>query len=721
MNLWRSQDGALRHRDRQIEENIRMLCGQQWTVWNPIIGKFFDVSDWMSNAERRWRQRPVINRLLVWFILTHARLTENPPILTFLPGPDRIDADLAETMDTIFKITWRDADMIDAVDRLMAWMIPCGRAHLVSRLDLKKGPWKPMIGQADVPVIGRDGQPLVDQYGQPLTQPAENVPFDQNGQTPATMSEDGQLIIPPDFQPHQEREGSIVTDVLSALEVRGQWGSQAWHQKLWHAKVGFFTPEQLYDLTGQDVEPDTTYEESGAGTLDRVLFGSGFFGASTGRLGTLSSTVEAKDPLCTLFEFWEAPSGFSPEDPQNPGGRHIQITPKKCLLDGPRELAWPNVSPIRTFDFIRVPGRPSGTSPQEAMNGPQRSYNKLRAQLMDHANLVSNPKYVWDKASGISEGQWTNEPGTGVTANRRTGVPAVEWIIPPPLGPEVMQAIEFAQREIDDLGYTKGTQGEPLSPEQSGEAIKELRFNSDRFLGPTARRSVEEFARMAEDWQVLMGVVYDEERVLSLAGTDNIARTVTVYPMLFEVGKINVIPDVESMLPEGRGERQQQVLGLWKEGAFNTPSDPLGVQKMLELARFPNISRSAKPGGVDATTAEQENGDLVLGKPPQEVLVLPWYDHLVHLTIHEQVMKSREFLKYPPEVQEGFMQHRAQHILFLQQQMMPPQGAPVGGGGGANGKAAPPGSRPVGPGTPTPPNSVPASQYPTVVAPPNVR
>ena len=41
--LWHGQDELLRRRDRQVEENIRMLCGQHWSVYNPFLQKFIDV------------------------------------------------------------------------------------------------------------------------------------------------------------------------------------------------------------------------------------------------------------------------------------------------------------------------------------------------------------------------------------------------------------------------------------------------------------------------------------------------------------------------------------------------------------------------------------------------------------------------------------------------------------------------------------------------------
>lgn len=717
--LWSSQDAALRQRDRTIEENVRMLCGQHWTVWNPVTGRFYDISEWLTEAERRWRMRPVINWIQMWYILTHARLTENPPIITFLPGPDRIDADLADVSDRLFKLQWRQAGMTDVVDRMMAWMIPGGRVHLLSRLDLTKGEWKKWIGQAEtLPLVAPNGQPTGQQINwQQAKQPGpwQNVPFDKQGNPLAVFTPDGMQIT---GEPYAEREGLIIADVLSPLEVRGQWGPMPWHDKRWHGSVGYLTPEQVFEQWQVMVEPDTTYDDSGAGILDRLMFGTGFFGAATGRWATGMGGVEqARDGLCTVRQIWEAPGPSSPETPDNPGGRHIIWTPKAVIRDGVRAAAFPYTSPIRTFDFVRIVGRPSGTSPQEMLNGPNRSYNKLRSQTLEHANLCSNPKYVKDSQAG--EFVWTNEPGTGVTVTRRPGVPAVEWITPPTLGKDVYDNIQLGKDEIFELGFLRGTQGEPLSPEQSGEAIKELRFNSDRFLGPATRRAVEEFGRLAEDWMVLTPFIYDTPRIIQAAGADDIAMTLLVQPELFKLGKVNVVPDVESMLPEGRGERQAQAYQLWKDGAFITPDDPFGTRKFMEMARFPHLARTSRPGGVDAVTAGQENGKLIQGVPFQEIPVLQWYDHLVHLTEHERIMKSPEFLNLPPEVQMNFENHWMMHQQMLAMAMGTPRGpvgappgvsAPAGGGGAVT-------SQSTAPGIPSAPASVSPTQMPTALAP----
>jgi hypothetical protein len=137
---WSSQDALLAQRDRQIEENVRMLAGRQWEVFSPQLGRFVDISIYMSEKERAFRQRPVVNRLLYWFMLTHARLTENPPVVSFQPSTaDRKDSLLAEVMDVVFKTLWQQAGMLEVIDRMMTWLIPAGTAYLKSRIDFQGG------------------------------------------------------------------------------------------------------------------------------------------------------------------------------------------------------------------------------------------------------------------------------------------------------------------------------------------------------------------------------------------------------------------------------------------------------------------------------------------------------------------------------------------------------------------------------------------------------
>jgi hypothetical protein len=688
--FWHSQDEALRRRDRQIEENVRMLAGQQWTVYNPWLQKWIDVSDWMTDDERRWRQRPVINRLLYWYMLTHSRLTENLPIVAFQPSSaDRFDAMLAEVMDTIFKSIWRDAGMTEVNDLIHAWMIVAGRAYATSRVDPTRGDLVPWIGQANLQ--------LLDQFGQPtgISRPVGPVPFDASGR-PLARLVDGGAAYEVTGEPHVEREGMIAVDVLAPLQVRGEWGPTPWHMKRWHASTIFLPADKVAELYGVEVEPDTFADEfENSGEVFRVLLGGGYYGAAEGR-GTLGiGDSQNKEGLVRIQSLWQAPCDFPgmEETEESPGGRLLVTTKTRVLADTARPARFRYTSPIRCFNFVNLPGRPSGTTPLEMLNPIQRTYNRGWAQILEHRNLVTNPIMMVDEASGLGDLQPTNKPGQVVTVNMRTGVTPILYAAPPQLSEDVWRTQALLLQEMKDLGYSEGSEGDTPTTNASGELVKELRFNSDRFIGATPKRSAEEYGRMVEDWIAIVPTIWPTEKIIAFAGEDQVIKTVTVLPEMFKQGKVNVVPDVESMLPEGRGERQNNMKALYTMGVWGPPGTPEASAKLLEVLRFPHMGQAGRPGGADRVTAEQENNRLVRNEPAITIPIFPWYDSLVHLAVHEQFMKSPEFLKLDPAIQEQFLIHWQAHQVHAQQmmaQMMAQQAAANAAqeGGKAAGKAA---------------------------------
>ncbi len=287
--LFDCQDAGYRLRDRTVEECIRYVCGQQWIQYDSLLG-WKDITHWMTQEERRWRQRPVINRILPWYILTHARMTENPFIATFVPGPDRKDAELAELLDIIYKQKWRDTGMIDVWDRCAAWMIVAGQAFLQTRLDLNKGEWQKWQGKAQLPMETGDGTYMMDEAtGQPRLFEVPDVPFDQEGKPLAVLRPEG---LSPTGKPHMERKGDLVVDVLSPFEVRGQWGPIPWHMQRQHLTRVYLTPEEVFEAYGVECEPDIRGEAgTNAAFVERLLFGSGFFGAASALVGSEFATT----------------------------------------------------------------------------------------------------------------------------------------------------------------------------------------------------------------------------------------------------------------------------------------------------------------------------------------------------------------------------------------------------------------------------------------------
>lgn len=653
---WHGLDQAYLERDRAVEEAIRMVLGRQWDVWSDLLGKFVDVSQVLSDEERQWRQRPSINRLQYWFILTHARMTENPPIISFQPSSaDRMDALLAEVMDPIFKTLCREVGLTSAIDLLAAWLIPGGEAFLKSRVDYAKGPMQELVGPAMLSMDTEDG---------PIQRLIESAAFDQSGNPMGGLvpdEETGDFGYSFEGQPHSQREGQLILDVLGPLEVRGQAGNTIpWERKRWHIQRWFLTPDEVEERYGVRVQPDFNGSlDGGAGYLERLMFGSGYFGAVSNRDAGLSSGPQKPqskdDGFVAGYEMWEAPiAGTDTEerDGESPGGRLICCTKTTVLHDSVRPYPLKYVSPIRRFQMLNIPGRPAGSSPIEMQIPLQKSFNRVAAQLMEHANLMGNPKILTEDGVDL-DGEITNAPGEVIEGGMRNGLPVVSYLAPPQPSASAWKTLDFLSKMLDVLGNIEGAEGGAPTEDSSGELVKELRFNSDRFIGPTLRRMVDELARMAEDWIAILSVTWTQEKLITYAGEDNQLAVVQIQPEMFE-GKVNVFPDPESMLPEGRGERQARIQALYQMGAFGDPvMDPNARKTFLELARFPHLGRAGKVGGVDRATAERNIAKIIRGeRGAAETPILPQHNLGVFLLTLRDVIAAPEYDSYEQPVQQ---------------------------------------------------------------------
>jgi hypothetical protein len=104
MARWRAQDQAYLGYAKQVELHIRMLSGRQWDTWSPVYGRYIDLRQFMTDAERKHRMRPVMDYLGYWYALTLSKMIENAPAISFLPATaDRKDALLAAVMEPIWK------------------------------------------------------------------------------------------------------------------------------------------------------------------------------------------------------------------------------------------------------------------------------------------------------------------------------------------------------------------------------------------------------------------------------------------------------------------------------------------------------------------------------------------------------------------------------------------------------------------------------------------
>ena len=642
---WTSQDIYLLERDRQVEQHVRMLLGDQWSVWSPITGTFINVSEALGLPELLWRELPRVNLLADWYDMTIARLTENPPVLGAMPrDADRSSALLASASDVLLPKLWDDLKMTERQFEMVGWLAAAGWTFLKSYPDYNAGDYlqgpamfQSPDGYSQVPVeqayLAHDGTP----QGQVIPQADGSHIYDPTGAQPG-------------------REGRLCTHVLNPLECRGEWGASPWQQKQWHIHRTLLTPEQFEAHYGFKANPDTTVYGGEPSQYYRIRLdrSPGHYGATD-----LSGYNWGQDafgppvPLITVDEMWERPSRMFPQ------GRLLIVTPNAVIHDGERPFPklgdYDLTSPITYVEWQRLPGRPFGTTPLERGVPLQRQINMGARQIMLHRAKATNPVLVVNTAFGLTEedAEQRNNPGSVMPVELPPGTPVnavAGYLEPAALGPDAWKAQEWLETQFRIIMDLEGSGGVPQTGDASGEQVKELRFNSDRPISVPVRHMAAALEEQGCIWYSILPTIWSTEKTIAYTGEDNAARTLALLPEMWD-GQVKVAIDAESMMPRSRQEREAQALRDYQLGLYGLPQSPDAIQRFFKQARYPNLDDADLPGGVDVATAKQLINTIRQGTPAQALPMLEQWNYGVIQATLREAMAAPEFLSYPPPIQ----------------------------------------------------------------------
>lgn len=676
---WCSQDGAYLGYAKTVEEHIRMLSGRQWDRWSGVYGRFIDTLQFMSETEQRYRMRPVMDYLGYWFVLTLAKATENQTAISFQPSTsDRMDALLAEVMEPVYKTLYHEMSMDANRIQMAAWQLVAGEGYFHTRADFTRGPKRELIAPATLS-LDRPGL-------EPITRQVDAVPYDQAGNPLAALDPNDPDAYDVTGEPYEDLVGSPAVDVLCPLQVRAQWGRHVkWPDKRWIIVESFLTPDQIEEQTGARIDPDhyaADDSDGGPGYLERMLFGTGYFGAMLdnggGALGAQSTASAARreEGYCRVLTMWEKPiQGFTDADDEQPGGRLLIVAPgpKEVLWDSRRPFRTKCAGPIRRVAYVDIPGRPQGTTILERMVPLQRRLNRIEAHIAQHTNLCTDPILFVHDSAGIDEDEFVARPGMVITHGfQGPGQPAF-FLQPPPLSADVWKHKADVREQLFIIGSMAGNQSAPPTANASGELVEQLRVNADRPLTPLTMNLAIGEGEVAEDLVAVLPTIWTEEQLIAYAGQDNVVRTVKVTPEMLD-GSVNARPNIESAAAESKGYRRSRLVQMFQLGAFGspvpgTPGFDQARKQLLELLNFPDLTRSTRPGGVDRVMAEHIVGQLIRGVSAHEIPILDVYDLAIHLEVVENEMKAPEFLMQDDTVQHEFATFR-EMIMGAQQAQM---------------------------------------------------
>jgi phosphoribosylformylglycinamidine (FGAM) synthase PurS component len=249
--------------------------------------------------------------------------------------------------------------------------------------------------------------------------------------------------------------------------------------------------------------------------------------------------------------------------------------------------------PIQHIRYTELPNRLWGLGLVQPLIDLQNSYNKFRNQILDNVELMSNPKWLIPKSSGVSAQAITNQAGEKVYYNPAGGKP--EQVAGEPIPAYVIDNIQRVQAEMFDVsGIHSVSIGKRAVGIVSGKGIEALQQGDASQLQLTQQSIENAVKKMAETVLVLMKNYYTEAtymRMLDQSGQavfqEIHSETIVDFPEVFiEANSLfrDELPDrdakVIEMLQLGLIKPDEAL----KEISFKTGGMTNIVQSMSDMA-----------------------------------------------------------------------------------------------------------------------------------------
>jgi len=193
-------------------------------------------------------------------------------------------------------------------------------------------------------------------------------------------------------------------------------------------------------------------------------------------------------------------------------GKHAFVLGSEYLYKGTNPLI---EIPIKIIRYTEVPGKLWGVGLLAPLIDMQWLYNKSRSQVLQNIELMSNPKWLIPKTSGVNPNAITNRAGEKVYYNAAGGTP--QQIGAAPLPSHIFDNITRLQSEMMDVsGIHSTTLGKRAVGITSGKAMQTLAEQDMSQLQVTQLRIEETMRGVARDVIRLMKHYYKEDKMIRM-------------------------------------------------------------------------------------------------------------------------------------------------------------------------------------------------------------
>jgi hypothetical protein len=330
--------------------------------------------------------------------------------------------------------------------------------------------------------------------------------------------------------------------------------------------------------------------------------------------------------------------------------------------------------PFAKLDHLPT-GRFYGESTITDMIPLQRELNRTRSQIVEAKNRMAKPQLVAPKGS-IDVNKITSEPGLVILYTPGFNPPQ-----PIPLSPLPAYVEDELQRIQQDIQEQSASYDIPRGV-ISASAIAYIQEAHDtRFA--SAISSIEEATEKVG--QQILGYVaqyWDVERKINVTGDNNIYEA-------YAYSKASIRDNTDLRVEAGSAQPRS----LAAKQAFITEIGKLGWISPEKALRYMDMAETGKmyeESQIDARQVQRENAKM--SSTGQTLPINEWDNDQEHEANHANYMKTQEFEKLDPQVQQALVEHLQLHRSRMQTNMqqaqmaqgqMPPQapqemGAPPG-------------------------------------------
>lgn len=650
------------------ERNHLFLDGKQWVVYDGERGKGGQWRTLGVSRANEYIPRPVTNYIFDAYQTLKSYLTQHRPRSSITPNTqayrDKMSAKLG---NLVLEANWERLKE----DRNYEYAAACALTYATI---FKKDYWDlSTLSMAKVPRV--EEQPVTDPAtGQILGYQDKEVMDPETGETVFDEIPLG------DVNTAIREPYCMALDPLASDLHNARWIMEYAIQPIEWIKEQFGREGEGYTGRVDEVKPEKSLSGSMRKFWDLknssgVKQGGGLQGATQG------GGEEMIEDAAVVKEYYERPSRKFPK------GRMVVIANTVTLYAGDSPYSGPEQGdwhPYSEFRWEIVPGRFWGRGPMDDATEIQKHINSIDACIILTRKTMAIPQKIVPIESGIKRGEWTGRPGQELHTRSTGAMPTTI----PASGVDAQVFQERAQK-VEDLKAITGAidilKGDRPPGVTAASALEMLYEVGTGKLRPVLDRW-KSFIESSQKKQLRMvSKMYREPRPEFIRLLHSRNKEIPVETINAFIGtdlndNCNVVIEAGSNIPKLQSAEKALLLQLAQVGSLNleSPANKMEFNKRMGVLGFDNEV------GPDIKRAEWENDlmENIMLSPDNTPVVLADELHEVHREVHLRRMKEPSFLTLPPEVQQAFMAHNAEHDEFIQMKadMDAAMGMPPGDG-----------------------------------------